>query len=209
MHGHPPHTTFRRHRPQRGRHIVDERGANPHRSGSHCFRPGVNGDANRATECVSESFDHRDHPAEFLVGADGVGARPGRLAADVDHLRLETAKRDRITLADGAVAPWAMGHTADYFTRMMAALGEAMGFDVDTPWRKLPARAPHAAPGDGAFPWVCQSPNPLCWPRPQEEMMRRLAAGANSGRASTAEKALERLKAEGTYVEKPFVPKKR
>lgn len=43
----------------------------------------------------------------------------------------------------------------------------------------------------------------------QEEMMRRLAAGANSGRASTAEKALERLKAEGTYVEKPFVPKKR
>ena len=40
-------------------------------------------------------------------------------------------------------------------------------------------------------------------------MMRRLAAGANSGRASTAEKALERLKAEGTYVEKPFVPKKR
>lgn len=43
----------------------------------------------------------------------------------------------------------------------------------------------------------------------QEEMMRRLAAGANSGRASTAEKTLERLKAEGTYVEKPFVPKKR
>jgi hypothetical protein len=43
----------------------------------------------------------------------------------------------------------------------------------------------------------------------QEEMMRRLAAGANSGRASTAEKTLERLKAEGTFVEKPFVPKKR
>lgn len=39
--------------------------------------------------------------------------------------------------------------------------------------------------------------------------MRRLAAGANSGRASTAEKALERLRAEGTLVEKPFVPKKR
>ena len=39
--------------------------------------------------------------------------------------------------------------------------------------------------------------------------MRRLAAGANSGRASTAEKALERLREEGTYVEKPFVPKKR
>src|ERR1700758_3580885 len=45
------------------------------------------------------------------------------------------------TLAEGAVAPWSTGHTADYFTRMMASLGEAMGFDVDTPWRKLPAKA--------------------------------------------------------------------
>src|SRR5579875_1261325 len=46
-----------------------------------------------------------------------------------------------LTLAEGAVAPWSMGHTADYFTRMMAGLGDAMGFDVDTPWRKLPAKA--------------------------------------------------------------------
>ncbi len=45
------------------------------------------------------------------------------------------------TLAEGAVAPWSNGHTADYFTRMMASLGESMGFDVDTPWRKLPAKA--------------------------------------------------------------------
>jgi excinuclease ABC subunit A len=45
------------------------------------------------------------------------------------------------TLAEGAVAPWSMGHTAEYFTRMLASLGEAMGFDVDTPWRKLPAKA--------------------------------------------------------------------
>jgi excinuclease ABC subunit A len=45
------------------------------------------------------------------------------------------------TLADGAVAPWSMGHTAEYFTRMMSSLGESMGFDVNTPWRKLPAKA--------------------------------------------------------------------
>src|SRR5947209_13967684 len=45
------------------------------------------------------------------------------------------------TLAEGAVAPWSSGHTAEYFTRMMAGLGEEMGFDVDTPWRKLPAKA--------------------------------------------------------------------
>ncbi len=45
------------------------------------------------------------------------------------------------TLADGAVAPWSTGPTSEYFTRMMASLGESMGFDVDTPWRKLPAKA--------------------------------------------------------------------
>ena len=45
------------------------------------------------------------------------------------------------TLADGAVAPWSTGHTSEYFIRMMAGLGEALGFDVDTPWRKLPAKA--------------------------------------------------------------------
>lgn len=45
------------------------------------------------------------------------------------------------TLAEGAVAPWSMGPTSEYFTRMMASLGEAMGFDVDTPWRRLPAKA--------------------------------------------------------------------
>ena len=46
-----------------------------------------------------------------------------------------------LTLADGAVAPWSMGHNSEYFTRMMAGLGEALGFDIDTPWRKLPAKA--------------------------------------------------------------------
>ncbi|MGV0733056.1 excinuclease ABC subunit UvrA [Mycolicibacter sinensis] len=45
------------------------------------------------------------------------------------------------TLAEGAVAPWSMGPTSEYFTRMMASLGDAMGFDVDTPWRKLPVKA--------------------------------------------------------------------
>ncbi|BBX22888.1 UvrABC system protein A [Mycolicibacter terrae] len=48
------------------------------------------------------------------------------------------------TLAEGAVAPWSMGPTSEYFTRMMASLGAAMGFDVDTPWRKLPAKARRA-----------------------------------------------------------------
>lgn len=43
------------------------------------------------------------------------------------------------TLRDGAIAPWT-GHR-DFFTRQMEALGEELGFDVDTPWKALPKRA--------------------------------------------------------------------
>jgi ABC-type transport system involved in cytochrome bd biosynthesis fused ATPase/permease subunit len=42
----------------------------------------------------------------------------------------------------------------------------------------------------------------------QEELIQRLSAGAQAGRASAAEKELERMKAEG-LLQKPFVPKKR
>jgi excinuclease ABC subunit A len=45
------------------------------------------------------------------------------------------------SLADGAIAPWSSGHNSDYFDRLIEALGEAIGFRLDTPWRKLPARA--------------------------------------------------------------------
>ena len=48
-----------------------------------------------------------------------------------------------LTLAQGAILPWAQG-TGDYFVRLMRALGEDLGFGVDTPWRALPARAKEA-----------------------------------------------------------------
>ena len=49
---------------------------------------------------------------------------------------------EELTLAEGAIAPWA-GHQK-YFTRQLAALGEELAFDVDTPWRALPDRAKEA-----------------------------------------------------------------
>ncbi|MDO4243727.1 MAG: excinuclease ABC subunit UvrA [Actinomyces sp.] len=49
---------------------------------------------------------------------------------------------EELTLAEGAIAPWA-GHQA-YFTRQLAALGEELAFDVDTPWQALPRRAKEA-----------------------------------------------------------------
>jgi excinuclease ABC subunit A len=42
------------------------------------------------------------------------------------------------SLADGALAPWSSGHLSDYFVRLIAALGETIGFRMDTPWAKLP-----------------------------------------------------------------------
>lgn len=43
----------------------------------------------------------------------------------------------------------------------------------------------------------------------QQEMVQRLAGGSSSGRASTAEKALEKLQEEGTLIAKPFQARKR
>ncbi|RCV54224.1 excinuclease ABC subunit UvrA [Marinitenerispora sediminis] len=42
------------------------------------------------------------------------------------------------TLAEGAIAPWSGGHASEYFGRLMEAVGDAVGFDLDTPWEKLP-----------------------------------------------------------------------
>ena len=44
------------------------------------------------------------------------------------------------TLGEGAIQPWSGAHVADYFLRLMNALGEELGFDLNTPWDKLPAR---------------------------------------------------------------------
>ncbi|WP_181780509.1 excinuclease ABC subunit UvrA [Pseudonocardia pini] len=49
-----------------------------------------------------------------------------------------------MSLADGAVAPWNNGHTAEYFGRLLTGLSKAVGFRMDTPWRKLSAEAQKA-----------------------------------------------------------------
>jgi excinuclease ABC subunit A len=45
------------------------------------------------------------------------------------------------TLAEGAIGPWSGGHFSDYFVRLIEALGDAIGFNIDTPWERLPAAA--------------------------------------------------------------------
>ncbi|WP_353654102.1 excinuclease ABC subunit UvrA [Arthrobacter sp. NEB 688] len=48
---------------------------------------------------------------------------------------------DDLTLAQGAIAPWATASgAADYFQRVMSALADEMGFSMDTPWKQLPKK---------------------------------------------------------------------
>jgi excinuclease ABC subunit A len=48
------------------------------------------------------------------------------------------------TLADGAIGPWGSGQSHDYFARLMEALGDTLGFSMDTPFSELPGPAQHA-----------------------------------------------------------------
>jgi excinuclease ABC subunit A len=45
-----------------------------------------------------------------------------------------------LSLAEGAIAPWSRGQTAEYFTRLLSGLAGALGFSMDTPWDQLPLK---------------------------------------------------------------------
>ncbi|MDV6012254.1 excinuclease ABC subunit UvrA [Haloechinothrix sp. LS1_15] len=51
---------------------------------------------------------------------------------------------DQLSVAEGAIAPWASGHSAEYFQRLLTSLAETMGFRTDTPWRSLPGKVQKA-----------------------------------------------------------------
>ncbi|MGZ4581774.1 MAG: excinuclease ABC subunit UvrA, partial [Nocardioidaceae bacterium] len=46
-----------------------------------------------------------------------------------------------MTLGEGAIGPWSGAHVADFFIRLLGALGDELGFDLNTPWEELPAKA--------------------------------------------------------------------
>ncbi len=51
---------------------------------------------------------------------------------------------DSISLAEGAIAPWASGQTSEYFMRLLQALSNDVKFSMDTPWKKLSVKAKEA-----------------------------------------------------------------
>ena len=44
------------------------------------------------------------------------------------------------TLGAGAIQPWSSGHNIEYFGRLVSALGDALGFTLDSRWRDLGAK---------------------------------------------------------------------
>ena len=51
------------------------------------------------------------------------------------------------SLNDGVLQPWSGAHVADYFNRLLEALGDELGYDMDTPWEDIPDRARQAILG--------------------------------------------------------------
>ena len=48
---------------------------------------------------------------------------------------------DSLSLAEGAIAPWAGGHSSEYFNRLLQGLADELNFSMDKPWNKLSAKA--------------------------------------------------------------------
>ncbi len=45
------------------------------------------------------------------------------------------------SLDGGAISPWSAAHVSDYFSRLLSALADELGFSTKTAWSKLPAAA--------------------------------------------------------------------
>ncbi len=46
---------------------------------------------------------------------------------------------EEASFEQGVISPWSSGHNIEYFGRLVQALGDAMGFTLKTPWKKLKA----------------------------------------------------------------------
>lgn len=74
-------------------------------------------------------------PFGACSACDGIGSR---LEVDTELL----VPNPDLTLGEGAIAPWSQGKaTTEYWLRLLAGLGEELGFDLNTPFKDLPAKA--------------------------------------------------------------------
>ena len=77
-------------------------------------------------------------PFGACQACDGIGSR-----LEVDEELL--IPNPELSLGEGAIAPWLQGKaTTEYWLRLLAGLGEELGFDLNTPWNKLSAKVQKA-----------------------------------------------------------------
>lgn len=73
-------------------------------------------------------------PFGACSACDGIGSR---LEVDTELL----VPNPDLTLGEGAIAPWSQGKaTTEYWLRLLAGLGEELGFDLNTPFKDLTAK---------------------------------------------------------------------
>ncbi len=51
---------------------------------------------------------------------------------------------DSLSIYEGAIAPWSMGASSEYFLRLLDALAKDMSFSLDAPWKKLSVKVKDA-----------------------------------------------------------------
>jgi len=68
---------------------------------------------------------------------DGLGVR---LEVDVELL----VPNEDLSVRQGAISPFSSINVSEYWARLLEAVSEDLGFDLNTPWKKLPAKAKKA-----------------------------------------------------------------
>ncbi len=117
--------------------FVDLDDADPHRERRYSERLACPNDHPLALDDLEPRSFSFNSPFGACTVCTGLGTRK-----EVDP---ELVVPDpELSLAEGAIAPWNTAQTGEYFLRLLQGAAEAEGFDVDTPWHRLPARAQKA-----------------------------------------------------------------
>jgi excinuclease ABC subunit A len=87
----------------------------------------------RSFEELSPHHFSFNSPLGWCPGCEGLGTQQGANPASL-------IPDGRISIRDGAVIAWPKFNVTPAFARMIAALGENVGFDLDTPFDELEAR---------------------------------------------------------------------
>jgi len=111
---------------------VDLEEDDPHRRRRYSEKRACPNDHVLALEEIEPRTFSFNAPYGACPACDGIGSK---LEVDPELVIPD----DSLTIRQGAIAPWS-GHQ-DFFTRQLEALGEELGFDVDTPWSELPKKA--------------------------------------------------------------------